>query len=61
MNFSLAKDMVAYGDYYITKAGDVWHVTKSGKDKSVLFIGSYDECIRYCQRAYRDARKRYEV
>lgn len=58
MSFSLNKNMEAYGDYYITKTGEVWHITKSGKDKSILFKGSYDECIEYCKRAYRDARKR---
>ena len=44
------KKMVAYGPYYITKDGDKWHVTKSGKDHSVLFSGTYDECIEYCKK-----------
>lgn len=58
MSFSLNKNRVACGDYYITKAREAWNVTKSGKDKSILFKGSYDECIEYCKRVYRDARKR---
>ena len=47
--FTMSEKMVAYGKYYITKNGEGWDVTKSGKDKSILFTGSYDECIRYCK------------
>ena len=46
----LKYNMVAYGNYYITEAGDKWHVTKSGKDQSVLFSGSYDKCVEYCKK-----------
>ena len=49
----LNKKMVAYGNLYITlKECDEWHVTKSGKDHSVLFSGTYDECIKYCKKEY---------
>ena len=47
--FSMNNEMVAYGEYYISKVRESWEVTKSGKDKSVLFSGSYDECIAYCK------------
>ena len=42
-------EMVAYGKYYITKTGKSWNVTKTGKDKSVLFSGAYTDCINYCK------------
>jgi len=49
MNIHLNENMVAYGSYYITKTAKGWDVTKSGKDKSVLFNGTYEECITHCK------------
>lgn len=49
----LNKKLVAYGHYYITEEYDAWSVTKSGKDHSVLFSGTYDECIEYCKKEYK--------
>lgn len=48
-SISMNDEMVAYGEYYISKVRGSWEVTKSGRDKSVLFSGSYDECIAYCK------------
>ncbi len=47
--FSMNNEMVAYGKYYISKVGGSWEVTKSGKDKSVLFSGTYNDCLEYCK------------
>jgi len=47
--FTMNNEMVAYGKYYINKSEKTREVTISGKDKSVLFTGSYDACINYCK------------